>query len=71
MEEIAAALINGILKLRSAWKFIDIGQSRRDGDEHEKSINMVNIICPIYLCIVNKTESRNYSRWGRKINDVY
>lgn len=59
MEEIAAALINGILKLRSAWKFIDIGQSRRDGDEHEKSINMVNIICPIYLCIsVNKTESR-------------
>lgn len=58
MEEIAAALINGIFKLRSAWKFIDIGQSRRDGDEHEKSINMVNIICPIYLCIVNKTESR-------------
>lgn len=58
MEEIAAALINGILKLRSAWKFIDIGQSRRDGDEHEKSINMVNIMCHIYLCIVNKTESR-------------
>lgn len=58
MEEIAAALINGILKLRSAWKFIDIGQSRRDGDEHEKSINMVNIMCPIYLYIVNKTESR-------------
>lgn len=58
MEEIAAALINGIFKLRSAWKFIDIGQSRRDGDEHEKSINMVNIMCPIYLCIVYKTESR-------------
>lgn len=60
MEEIAAALINGILKLRSAWKFIDIGQSRQDGDEHEKSINMVNIMCPIYLCIVPvyKTESR-------------
>lgn len=71
MEEIAAALINGILKLRSAWKFIDIGQSRRDGDEHEKSINMVNIMCPIYLCIGHMRQSLGYSRWGRKINDVY